>query len=422
MRRVILPMLAGLLTAATAHGGDESATLRLTAVVEEARSANPEILAARERAAAAAAVPARVFAYDDPMFAYEAWNFPESFRLDQAGNNILKLSQKIPFPGKRTTARAAAEHDAGRAREAVGRAELGVVASARKAYYDLWRAHQNLLIYSRDRELVERLARISERRYAVGEVSQPDVLRAQVELTRLLNRVATETLAVDSARAELNAILSRSPDDPLGVPEDPPDPRLDVSVEALTGRALRDRPEIRAQRETIEREEAMVRMARLDYLPDFEVTVSRFLNFEAPNGFGVMGAVSIPLAWKSKYDAALAEARALLGVAKAELRRLEDRARREVRQEYLRARTALLQYDLFVTTHIPQSEQALEASDIGYRTGKIDFLSLIDSVRAVEEVHLEHIEAAAEFGKAVADLERVVGGELSAAEGDGAKG
>ena len=39
--------------------------------------------------------------------------------------------------------------------------------------------------------------------------SQSDVLRAQMELTRLVNRVTTQTLSIDSARAELNALLSR---------------------------------------------------------------------------------------------------------------------------------------------------------------------------------------------------------------------
>jgi outer membrane protein TolC len=56
----------------------------------------------------------------------------------------------------------------------------------------------------------------------------------------------------------------------------------------------------------------------------------------------------------------------------------------------------------------------LRASQIAYETGKIDFLSLIDSVRAIESVHLEHIQAEAEFQRAYADLGRAVGGRLSA--------
>ena len=76
--------------------------------------------------------------------------------------------------------------------------------------------YRNLEVYSRDKELVAQFARIAEQKYAVGQVSQPDVLRAQVELTRLINRVTTETLALGTAQARLNALLSRPPEGPFG--------------------------------------------------------------------------------------------------------------------------------------------------------------------------------------------------------------
>ena len=78
----------------------------------------------------------------------------------------------------------------------------------------------------------------------------------------------------------------------------------------------------------------------------------------------------------------------------------------------MEAQTALEQLDLFLHTHIPQAEQALQASQIGYQTGTLDFLSLIDSIRAIEQVHLEHLTAAANFERAWAELERAVGQEL----------
>jgi len=283
----------------------------------------------------------------------------------------------------------------------------------KRAYYDLWRAHQNVHIYSRDKELVERLAHTVEQRYAVGQGAQTDVLRAQVELTRALNRLTSERLAVDSARAGLAAILSREDDAGLGIPEDPPRPSLDERLDELVARALGERPDLRAATTSIAGEETKVAMAKLDYLPDFEFSIARFINFERRDGFGAMVSVSIPFLHERKYDAGLAEARANLAAARADRRSLEDRARRKVKQAYLRAKTALSQHDLFETAHVPQSEQALEAAEVGYETGKIDFLSLLDSLRAVEMVHVEHIAATAEFWKARADLERAVGGDVS---------
>jgi cobalt-zinc-cadmium efflux system outer membrane protein len=383
--------------------------LRLSDALEEALRANPRLQAARERASAARAEPARVSSYDDPVVSWEAWNTPESFRIDQADNNIFKLSQKIPFPGKRSLAGRMAERDADVASDDASAAERDLAAMVKRAYYALWQSHENLAIYSRDEALVERFAKIAEQKYALGQVSQPDVLRSQVELTRLLNRVTTETLAIDGARAELNALLGRSPSDSLGVPEAPPPLKLERTDEELTALALKSRPEVSAKAALVERERAKLSMAKLDYLPDFELSVSRFVNYQSRDGFGAMAAVSLPFVNKRRYDAEVDGARAAVASAEAEYREITIRVTREVRQAFLRARAAFLQRDLLVHTHVPLAEQTLGASEIAYQTGKLDFLSLIDSLRAVESVHLEHAAADAEFAKALADLELAVG-------------
>jgi cobalt-zinc-cadmium efflux system outer membrane protein len=125
-----------------------------------------------------------------------------------------------------------------------------------------------------------------------------------------------------------------------------------------------------------------------------------------------MAVVSIPIAYKWKYDAALDEARARLGSAQADLRRWQDRVQREVAQAHVRAEAALRQWDLFVSTHIPQAEQSLRVAESAYQTGRIDWLALVDTARTLESVHVDHIQAHAEFEKAYADLERAVGTEL----------
>ena len=414
---------AALATLARASGeGAElpaSGPLPLAAVVEWARAQNPALEAARRRTAAAEAEPTRAAAWDDPTVSWEIWNAPESFRVERADNNIVRLSQKLPFPGKRRLAGEAARRDADMARRDADGVELDVLADVERAYYELWKRHQQLAVHSRDKELVQRYARIAESRYAVGEASQPDVLRAQVELTRLINRVTTGMLAIDEARAELNALLSRVPDAPLGVPEDPPPPRLAARPEDLIALALDHRPELAAQAAAVAREQTALRLARMNYLPDFEVAASRFINRTGGDGFGAMASISIPLAFKSKYDAGVEQASARLAAARADQRRLEDRVRREVQQAFLRARSALERHQLFVSTHIPQAEQALRASEAAYQTGRMDFLSLIDSVRAIEAIHLEHYEADADFEEARADLERAVGTELPHAAPEG---
>ncbi|MGH8626276.1 MAG: TolC family protein [Gammaproteobacteria bacterium] len=386
--------------------------LKLEEVLAYAQERNPAIKVAESRLLAAQKVPAQASSYEDPTLTWEAWNAPENFRLNEAGNNIFKLSQKIPFPGKLRLKGEIASKEAERMEAGLRTTEIDTVAQLKKAYYDLWLVYRNLEVYRRDKELVAQFVRIAEQKYAVGQVSQPDVLRAQVELTRLINRVTTETLALGTAQARLNALLSRPPEAPLGIPQNPPAPAVPYSMSELEELTLRNRPELLAQARGLEKDTLALALARKAYYPDFEVSISRFENFDARDGVGVMVSASIPLAYQYKYDAAVDETTANLQAAQSELRRLRDLALFEVKQAFVGARTALEQVNLFLYTHVPQAEQALQASQIGYQTGTLDFLSLIDSVRAVEQVHLEHLTAAANFEKSWAELERAVGQEL----------
>ncbi|MDQ3562982.1 MAG: TolC family protein [Pseudomonadota bacterium] len=395
--------------------------LTVEAALAYARHHNPAIGSARSRVQAAQKVPAQASAYEDPMVTWEAWNAPENFRIDEAGNNIFKLSQKVPFPGKLRLKGEMASKDAEKTEAELKAEEIDTVAQVKKAYYALWLVYRNLEVYRRDQELVTQFARIAEQKYAVGQVSQSDVLRAHVELTRMINRLTTETLALGKAQARLNALFSRPPEAPLGAPQNPPAPAVPYSMTELEKLTLRIRPEFLAQTRALDKERLALALARKAYYPDFEISINRFVNFDERDGFGISVSTSIPLAFKYKYDAGVDQATAKLQAEQGELRRLKDLALFEVKQALVEAQTALEQLNLFRYTHIPQAEQALQASQIGYQTDTLDFLSLIDSVRAIEQIHLEHLMAAANFERAWAELERAVGQELPRPVVPGAK-
>lgn len=387
-------------------------TLVLDELIAEARRRNPEIQVARDRALAMASVPKQASALDDPTLSWEAWNIPDSLRVDRADNNIFRVAQKLPFPGKRRLAGDVATYDAEREGYDAARVELQVVTEVKVAYATLWEAHERLAILRREQELVRRFARIAEQRYATGGATQADLLRAQGELSHVATDLALEPLSLESARAELNTLLGRSPDAELGEPAVLPAPRLDLTPQALADMALANRPDLAAQSSTIAREESAEELAHRSYYPDFEVSVGRFVNHGTSDGYGAMASITLPFANLEKYDAGVAEARARVSSARAERKRLEDRVRREVQQTYLKARAALLRYELLVGTHLPQSDEALRVAEGAYQTGTLGFLDVVDTLRRMNAVHLEHATAQADFERARAELERVVGEEL----------
>jgi outer membrane protein TolC len=186
--------------------------------------------------------------------------------------------------------------------------------------------------------------------------------------------------------------------------------------DALVATALRERPEVAVQDATIAREQRMLELARKAILPDVELSVSRFINAGDSDGFGAMAAVTLPIANKPKYDAAISEANARIVSAEADRRRVEDAIRRDVEQAWLRLRTAALSHDLQATTHLPHAEITLQVTESAYMTGRVDLMALLDTVRGLQMVHLEHVDSAAEIELEWADLERAVGGTMPATE------
>src|SRR5216110_1698548 len=198
-----------------------SGPLPLGDVVAYARAHNPEQEAARQRQAAARAVPAQAAAWDDPTLAAESWNTPRAVPYDGADNNILKLSQRLPFPGKLGLKGRMAARDADMAAADARMTELTVLESVKQAYWDLWLTDRHLAVYTRDLELARELAAGAAGRYAVGTGGQPDVLRAEVERTHVATRLVTTRLERERAAARLNELLSRGPEEPLGRPSIP---------------------------------------------------------------------------------------------------------------------------------------------------------------------------------------------------------
>ncbi|MCC6766327.1 MAG: TolC family protein [Deltaproteobacteria bacterium] len=411
-RVVLAAWMCLVVGGAAARAAAADPPLALDAILAEARARNPELAAVRERAAAMRQMPRQAAAWDDPTLSWEAWNTPNSFRIDRADNNIFKVSQKIPFPGKRRLAGEVAAYDAARGAYEAASVELALVAAVKTAYYALWESHAKLALLERDRDLVTRLTRAVERKYGTGEASQADALRLQVELTHMANQIETQRLVIDRARADLAALVSRPSSEVRGAPVTPTPPRLGPSLEDLVATALANRPDVRGEDEAIARDTTAVELARRNRLPDFEVSVSRFVNDGMPDGFGATAAVSLPIFNRAKYDAAIGEANARLAATRSEKRRVEDAVRREVERAFLATRTALLQHDLFSATHVPHAEQALRVTEGAYETGDGSFDELIDTLREVQSVHLEHLAAQGEFEKAFAELEQAVGTAL----------
>ena len=350
---------------------------------------NPEVLAARRAVSAQAQVIPQVTALDDPMVTNTFWPIPERSPQTAMGRMpyALMVSQDVPWFGKLRVRGEVAEQEVKMALARLAQSELRVVEEVRLAYYDIYFNQRAIQITLENRRLLEDLLQIADARYRTGEASQQDVLRAQVELDRVDERLIGLRQAHQEAQADLARLLHTDPDTRPEALTELERSSAPAEIDRLYELAVRCRPELQEQLAAIVREQRNEELARLRYYPDVKLgfgwdlmTTSQALapTADGMDNFGFTVGFNIPI-WRDKLRAGVNEAQQRVVESARRYDAARDDTFRQVRRLMVQARALEEQITLFRDNIIPRAEQTLQVSIADYRVGRIDFLTLIDN-------------------------------------------
>jgi len=400
------PSAAGAL-----HPTDTGPRLSLAALINELESANPEIKAARQRWEAAQAVVPQVQTLPDPKLQFGYQRMPMQPPAVQGA--MYGFGQEIPFPGKLKLKGEVAQREAERLEQEFQAVRLRLLAGVKEAYFALHFVHKSMEIVERNKALLIQFEKTAKARYSVGQAAQQDVFRAQVEISRVLDRLAVLEQRKESLHAAINRLLNRPPIDPLGTPEEIQVPLLTQSLPELTKRAENFSPVLLASAKGIARSEQAVSLARKQFFPDFDVTALGLRNdLINDNGYQVMVGIKIPLFYESKQRQGVKEAVASLNGAREELTAARQEILFQVKDAFVQTQRAERLITILRDALIPQSTLALQAAQVSYSIGKVDFLTLLNSLLTLQENQLElHGEMVA-HEQAIARLEALTGGPV----------
>lgn len=389
-----------------------TAAVTLPQVLAIARRDNPEIRAALKRWEAGRRRILQEATPGKPRLDIERMSAPAGRGvLSGAEEQAVSVTQELPFPTSLWLRRGRAAAEAQMLEQSYLAKVRQVLAHTRSAYAMLFLAHKGLAIYGENIEIMRRFAKVAESKYVAGHASQSDALKAQVELTKMLNMSVELEQERETTSAMLDALLGREAGPPLGPPREPEPGALRASLEELEVRARADRPELREAALGVRRAEKSLALARSEFLPEFMLQYRwRTDPMRGKTRDGMLG-LSVPL-WFWKPAALVVEARAEKEAADAELATLRVMTRSGLKTAFVRARTALRLADIYRTSVLPQAEAALTVAEAGYQSEKTSFLDLLDAQRSLLDFKLEYYRYVAESERRLAELERIVGSEL----------
>lgn len=388
--------------------------MELGPLLQEAIQHNPEIAATQEQVHVLKERIPQARSLEDPEVKVQLWNTPESLNVTKTATTIYGLAQRFPVPGLLTQKEEVAVRETDQAEYRLAAKIQEITSSVTTAYYELFYAHSALDIHHEQVNLLRQFFDIANAKFKVGKGTQVNVLRAQVELSKLFQHLPILEQRRETARAHLNILLNRDPLDPLGIPRTPPPHSMPYSLETLLDKALRVRPELQEADMAVAQFQSATKLAKLRYFPQLRVELQRWQNYNANDGFGGNVTVNIPFSFwtKGKYDAGVREAAAQVAVAQARKRTLENLTRFQVKDLVAQIQATQQVVTLYTTTVLPQAKQTLKAAHAGYRTDRIDFLDLIDAERALISYQLDYVRALVDREHQIAQLQRTVGQAL----------
>ena len=197
---------------ATVDQSPSSQALTLEEVVSEALAKNPGVQSALHTVNAQQHKIPQAKSLADPMVSV-GWNgnlAPFSVQEgDPSSYRGISVSQQLPYPGKLKLRGQIAAKDVDAAQWDYEAVRRRVVAEVKAAYYDYFFYDKALQITRKDKDLLQKLSSISEARYRVGKGMQQDVLRSQVEISLLLQRITVLEQQRATAQARLNTFMAR---------------------------------------------------------------------------------------------------------------------------------------------------------------------------------------------------------------------
>jgi outer membrane protein TolC len=399
-------------------GGVRALAPALASLIGEALQNSPELRAAAKETEAVSQRVRPAGALEDPMLEAGLLNVPnQSWRLNREDMTMkmLGLSQKLPYPGKRALREQVAAKDAESASYGLRETANRIVRDVKLAYFDLALTCETIRQLHSNRLILEQFLRIAEGRYAVGQATQAEVLKAQTQLSRMTEELLRMERERPVMEAELLRLLGRRGGAVPIAAELPQIGDAAFSLEALQEAALRERPQLLGLQSMIDRSAKTLELARKETQPDFDV---RFAYGQRERDLAGMPredvvsltvAMNLPLWRKDKIEPRIAEAQALREQTLEVQRAQQNEVLARLRQQVAIAEQSRKSVRLYETGILPQARLGVEASLSGYKVNRVDPLMLLDSQMTVFNYEISRAKELVNFNKALAEIEFLTG-------------
>ncbi len=384
-----------------------------------AAARNPQMRAAFARFRAAVERIPQVTSLPDPKLSYTYYVREVETRVGPQ-RQAVSMSQTFPWLGKLRLAGDAAAANARATWQRFQQVRLSTFHEVRSAYYEYHYLARSLEITRENLKLLKSVEKILLTRYKSDSAKRTDLIRLQVEIGRLDDRLTSLGDRRSAASARLAAAVHLPDRDrPLPWPTDELELREDDPNDQQLVNALRKRsPALAALDEQVDAADARVQLARKGYYPDVSLGLTWIDTASSdrpgrPSDDGKdawLAAVSVNLPiWWDRIRAGIAEARHQRLAASLDKSSRTQTLIAELREASFRYRDAGRKIRLYQRILLPKAREAVEVTQTAYQGNTAGFTDLIDAQRVLLEFQLSLARARTDRAMGLSKLTSLVG-------------
>jgi len=396
----------------------------LETLVDQALTSNPEIKVSEARWQMFAAKVRQAGTLDDPMLMLRIQNAmikdPLAFDGDPMTSKVIGISQMIPFYGKRSLMREEAELEALSNRWVLEERKVELRQMVKETWYQLYFVDRSLEVVNRNIALLDDLSRFSETMYGVGQGLQQDVLKAQLDRSRMEDMRIVLQQKRRTLAATLNTLAYRPAETEVALIPAVELTPFEMTAADLEALAEVNRPVLKALAAKIDKTRVNRLLAEKEFYPDFTLSLEYMQREPAmaspgDDMYSLGVSFNLPLQ-RERRHAMVAESQAEQQMAAADLNMQHNQIRLGIADALARLERSRKLAMLYRDGILPQAGNALEAAMAAYRVGKADFMNVLDSQMRQFNYEREYYDAVADHEMQLAQLEGVVGTALPVAE------
>lgn len=349
----------------------------------------------------------------NPELGVELENFggKNSLRGFKGAETTISFSQLVERGGKRKKRRLVATFDKNLAEWDYQSKKLDVLAATAKAFLEVLIAQQQVALNDELLKLAEQTTTAVTEKVDAGKVSPVEKSRAQIELAAAQIETNKAIRELEAARRRLASFWGADRAD-FGQLVGQLNNISVLPAEESLKEHLSNNPDLARWSTEIERSKATLNLARSEAKPDLTWSAG-VRNSRETNENAFLIGVSMPLASSNRNQGGISEARARIDKAHSEHKAAKISLETALSDVWQNLSAAYTEAVALRDEILPGAQSTYEATELGYREGKLDFLQMLDAQRTLFTVKRQYLLSLGEYHLSNTDMERLVGVSLS---------